>query len=381
MTPSAPGTASRRRGTRTALVLVALVALAVIAVVVAGALDSDGGGSGVTVPGSPGGGPIEARCDLFAAPSGDDGAGSGTRRRPYATPQHLVRALGRGETGCLRAGTYEFDQLLVSRPQVTLAPYRDEAVTLRGGIKVLPGAVGSMIEGMTLNGNRGAHPIGPRIYADGAVLRGNEITNEHAGICVQVARFFRRPPPVGVVIERNRIHDCGELPPTNHDHGIYLSQARDTIVRDNWIYDNADRGIQQYPDAQGSRITGNVIYRNGEGINFSGKGGLTSSHNLVTGNVIADSQGGWNVYSGPRGPDATGNVVSGNCLHADNPDDFYNSNGGIEPQSRNFDARDNAIADLDFVDAGGLNLRLSPGTRCANTVAAALREERAARDG
>jgi Right handed beta helix region len=365
LTPSVPGTASKRRWTRTALVLAALGALAVIGVVVAGALDSDGGGSGVTVPGSPGGGPIEARCDRFAAPSGDDDAGSGTRRRPYATPQHLVRALGRGETGCLRAGTYEFDQLLVSRPQVTLAPYRDAAVTLRGGIKVLPGAAGSVIEGMTLNGNTGAHPIGPRIYADRAVLRGNEITNEHAGICVQVARYFRRPPPVGVVIERNRIHDCGELPPTNHDHGIYLSQARETIVRDNWIYDNADRGIQQYPDAQGTTIVGNVIYRNGEGINFSGKGGLTSSHNLV--------------YSGPRGPDATGNLVTGNCLHADNPDDFYNSDGGIEPQSRNFDARDNAIADPDFVDAGGLNLRLTPGTRCANTVAAAEREQRAGR--
>jgi hypothetical protein len=355
--------------------------LAVIVVVVVGALDSEGGGSGVTGPGSPGGRPVEARCDLFAAPSGDDGSGSGSRRRPYATPQHLARALGRGETGCLRAGTYEFRQLLVSRPQVTLAPYRDEVVTLRGGIKLLPGAAGSVIEGMTLNGDTGAHPIGPRIYADGAVLRGNEITNEHAGICVQVARYFRRPSPVGVVIERNRIHDCGEEPPTNHDHGIYLSQARETIVRDNWIYDNADRGIQQYPDAQGTTIVGNVIYRNGEGINFSGKGGLTSSHNLVTGNVIADSQGGWNVYSGPRGPDATGNVVTGNCVHADNPDDFYNSGGGIEPQSRNFDARDNTIADPGFVDTGALDLRLNPGTRCANTVAAAESREQAGGGG
>ena len=83
------------------------------------------------------------------------------------------------------------------------------------------------------------------------------------------------------MIERNRIHDCGALPSTNKDHGIYVSEARGTVIRDNWIYDNADRGVQLYPDADGTPITGNVIDSNGEGIVFAGTGAEVSSNNLV----------------------------------------------------------------------------------------------------
>ena len=64
----------------------------------------------------------------------------------------------------------------------------------------------------------------------------------------------------------------GPLPSTNKDHGIYVTNAKDTVIRDNWIYDNVDRGIQLYPDAQHTRITGNVIDGNGEGVVFSGDG-------------------------------------------------------------------------------------------------------------
>ena len=54
--------------------------------------------------------------------------------------------------------------------------------------------------------------------------------------------------------------------------GSTSPRPADTIVRDNWIYDNTDRGIQLYPDADGSTITGNVIDSNGEGIVFAGEG-------------------------------------------------------------------------------------------------------------
>ena len=275
-----------------------------------------------------------------------------------------MRALHRGQTGCFRAGTYAFSVLLLTTPGVTLAPYRDEAVTLNGEIKVLPGGAGSTIEGLKLNGAGGKNEIGPRIYADGVVLRDNEITNDHTGICVQVSRYYSDPAPRGVVIERNRIHDCGELPATNHQHGVYIVSARGTIIRDNWIYDNADRGIQQYPDTQGSTIIGNVIDSNGEGVNFGGDdSGRCSNDNLVRGNVIANSTGRWNVYSGAQGPDCTGNVVRHNCVHASNGSD-YNSHGGIEPRSRSFRASENVIANPGFVDAAAGDYMLSPKSEC-----------------
>src|SRR5207244_878764 len=78
---------------------------------------------------------------------------------------------------------------------------------------------------------------------------------------------------VGDVIQRNRIHDCGRVPSSNHDHGIYLAYSDNTKVLDNVIFDNADRGVQFYPDAQGTVVKGNVIDGNGEGVIFSGAGG------------------------------------------------------------------------------------------------------------
>ena len=71
------------------------------------------------------------------------------------------------------------------------------------------------------------------------------------------------------MIERNRIHNCGQLPPTNHHHGIYVEASDGARITDNWIYDNADRGIQLFPDAQGTYVARNVIDGNGQGVIFS----------------------------------------------------------------------------------------------------------------
>jgi parallel beta-helix repeat protein len=301
-------------------------------------------------------------CDRFAARAGSN-AGSGSLARPYRTVQRLVRSLRRGETGCLRAGTYRFSQLIIDKRGLTLAPYRGAAVTLKGEIKVPPSGDGSMIKGMRLNGAGGKNEIGPRIYADRVVLRDNTITNQHRGICVHVGSWYERPPPRAVVIEGNRIHDCGQLPPTNHDHGIYLNEARGTIIRDNWIYDNADRGIQLYPAARGSLITGNVIARNGMGIAFSGAGGRTSNDNVVWGNVIVHSRVRWNAYSGPDGPIAHGNRLRRNCVFASRRSD-HREHGGIETPSRNFVARRNLVARPRFLRPKRDNFGLRSSSRC-----------------
>ena len=86
------------------------------------------------------------------------------------------------------------------------------------------------------------------------------------------------------MIERNRIHNCGELPATNHHHGIYVEASDGARITDNWIYDNADRGVQLFPDAQGTYVARNVIDGNGQGIIFSRK----SANNVVEHNVISN---------------------------------------------------------------------------------------------
>jgi Right handed beta helix region len=302
-------------------------------------------------------------CDRFAAPSGSDSA-AGTISSPYASAGRLVAALGSGQTGCFRGGTYGFEVLNIERPRITLAPYGTERVTLRGDIKVLPDGIGAAIEGMKLNGAGGQNEMGPRIYAHEVTLRGNEITNQHSGICVHLSRFYSEPAPRDVVIERNVIHDCGRLPATNHDHGIYIGQGRDTIVRDNWIYGNADRGVQQYPDTQGSLITGNVIEGNGQGVNFGGDDSNTncSNNNVVQGNVITGSNLRWNVYSGSQGRPCSGNIVRNNCVHASKPG--YTANGGVEPNSRSFSASSNTVGAPRFMGAGVDDYRLAENSPC-----------------
>ncbi len=58
------------------------------------------------------------------------------------------------------------------------------------------------------------------------------------------------------MIERNRIHNCGEMPPSNHHHGIYVEASDERGSSGNWIYDNADRGVQLFPDAQNTYVAG-----------------------------------------------------------------------------------------------------------------------------
>jgi Right handed beta helix region len=297
-------------------------------------------------------------CDRVAAPNGSD-AGAGTLASPFATATKLADALAPGQTGCFRAGTYSFSTLSLDTPGITLAPSGSEAVTLAGHIKALPGAANSVIEGMTLNGSSSSESqIGPKIYASGFTLRANEITNDHTDICVLVGSYYSQPAPEGVVIERNRIHDCGALPSTNMDHGIYLSAARNPIVRDNWIYANADRGVQQYPDVHGAQITGNVIAANGEGVNFSGTGAQVTSDANVSGNIVVGSRLGYNAYSGGDGPDGANNFFRDNCVQG------ISGGGGIEPSARSFSAADNLVAAPGFVNPAAGDYRLRSDSPC-----------------
>jgi parallel beta-helix repeat protein len=339
--------------------------LALVLAVLAAGCGTDEGGEPPSHPGGIGSGP-QVSCDLYAAESGSESA-PGTRSQPFRYAEQVIDALEPGQTGCFRTGTYSFGDIEIRTPGITLAAYRDEAATLEGEVKVRPGGAGTTIEGLTLNGASGASEISPRIYADQVTLRDNEITNDHESICVSIGRWYSRPPPRGVVIERNRIHGCGAVPSTNKDHGIYVSEARATVIRDNWIYDNTDRGIQLYPDADGSRITGNVIDSNGEGIVFAGTGDAVSSHNVVAGNVISNSTLGWNVYSNIEGETPQGNVLRKNCLWAGDAPTEFQADGGVEPLSGSagdFSATGNVVADPDYSDPENGDYSLSADSEC-----------------
>ena len=155
------------------------------------------------------------------------------------------------------------------------------------------------------------------------------------------------------MIEHNRIHNCGELPATNHHHGIYVEASDGARIVDNWIYDNADRGVQLFPDAQDTYVARNVIDGNGQGVLFSGE----SANNVVEHNVISNSVLRYNVenYELTGG----GNVARRNCLWSTRHD----GNAGIQPDIA-VEVKENVVTEPGYMNRDGKNFRLRPGSPC-----------------
>ncbi len=84
---------------------------------------------------------------------------------------------------------------MIKTPGVTLTSYPGERATLRGQLRFNYTADGSVAENLDLDGRNVDGLLGPLIYADDVILRGNDITNHHQGICVAcpTTRTSRRP--------------------------------------------------------------------------------------------------------------------------------------------------------------------------------------------
>jgi hypothetical protein len=281
----------------------------------------------------------ERVCARMAAPWGSDRA-SGAPRDPFRTPGRLAEKVPAGRTGCLREGTYVQREVVIHRRKVTLRSSPGERATWRGRV-VLAGRRDKLVD-LNLDGSagprcskRGCGTLpNPTINAPEVVVSDNDITDQHSGICVSTRAWYGEHPD-RFVIQRNRIHDCGQRPPTNQHHGIYVVEGKDGLIRDNVIVANADRGIQLYPDAVRTRVLRNTVDGNGSGVIISKR----SSGNVIRDNVLTNSVVRWNAESWRL--TGTGNRFEGNCLRAGNPDPAYNENGGVRlsplvAQSGNF---------------------------------------------
>ena len=310
----------------------------------------------------------EGGCDLVASPAGSNSAG-GSPDDPLRGARALVAALDPGQVGCFEAGTYRFRELKVSEPGITLTSAPGQRATLRGRIWIARGANRATFSELDLDGRSGNHDLpSPTVNAHRAVFDKVDVSNHHTGICFALGSpVWGRA--VGTVIKHSKIHDCGRLPSENQDHGIYLAAASRTRIRDNWIYRNADRGIQLYPDAQRTRVTHNVIYGNGEGIIFSGDRKVAANHNLVAENIIAASRIRSNVesYFEPGGPVGRRNVVRFNCVRGA-PSGYYAGadKSGIQPDEIGFRAAHNVFARPRFVDPAHGDFRLREDSPCAD---------------
>lgn len=275
--------------------------------------------------------------------------------------ERLLRSLRPGGTGCLRGGVYQ-GEVKVTSSHVKLRSYPGERATIEGRLWVTSDARDVLIADLGLDGRNSAALPSPTVNGAGIRFAGVNATNHHDGICFDIgsSRYGRARE---VTIEHSRVHDCGRLPANNTEHGIYVASATDTRIVSNLIYDNADRGIQLYPDAQHTVIEHNVIAGNGEGIIFSGAEGQASNDNLVQHNVITDSRLRANVESWyPAGnPVGVGNLVRDNCL--------YGGHGANGHAGSGFHASSNLIADPRYGNAPRGDFQIAASNPCAKLLA------------
>jgi len=256
-----------------------------------------------------------------------------------------VNGAAPGSTVCLAAGDYDARRLIIRRSgsataRITLrSASRLHPATIHGAIWLTNAANYWTFEDLRLDGRNEWNLPSPIVDGDHSVWRRVDVTNYHAGagtsgggICFSLGQVTRYGYAVDTTIENSRIHDCGIS--DNHNHGIYVVATGGwTVIRDNWIYRNGDRGIQLYPNARHVLITHNLIDDNGSGIIFSGRASMSSRDNLVVGNIISNSRNRWNVESWypPGTPVGVGNVVTDNCLWASNANPEYDVHGGVAP--------------------------------------------------
>jgi hypothetical protein len=256
----------------------------------------------------------DSGCARVASPAGSDSA-AGTEAAPYASVQKLVEALGPGETGCLRQGAYGGDHVFMNQPDSTLKSFPGERATVRAFLEVYPEAARARVSGIRFDSADNGNDSAVKLNADDVVFSDNEVTKGAHGICVLAGSWH---PAHGVVIERNRIHDCGPAG-SKYDHDIYLSGTQDAVVR--WNILSADAGgfgVHMYPNADGTVVEHNIIDGNHGGVVFGGDGeGQASDHNTVRNNAVTFSGPRWNIESSwSDGPAGVDNRAIDNCVYS-----------------------------------------------------------------
>jgi hypothetical protein len=317
-------------------------------------------------------------CDRVAARGGSD-RNAGTAGSPFHTVQRLADSLKAGQTGCLRSGTYDEmtpGQYVLKffhggRPKapVTIRSYPGERARLKGVVYFPQGSPHVTLRDVDIDGRAPwltSDTVTVQIMAADVTFEGNDLTNRGLKSCMILGSNSGWGRAVRTHIRRNVIHGCGNPGHGMLDHGIYAENVLDADISGNVFWGNAAYAVHLYPNAQGTRVTRNVMADNGGGVIFAGEGSRASSRNLVERNVIARSRHDFNItfYWPTRQTVGTGNVARDNCL-------FDGARGNIARQV-GFAAAGNVIADPKFANPAARDYRPAAGTACSRLVGAGI---------
>ncbi|HXP18612.1 MAG TPA: right-handed parallel beta-helix repeat-containing protein [Streptosporangiaceae bacterium] len=247
---------------------------------------------GIIAIGTTAAGPALAATTLVvdnASSSCSDG-GPGTPARPLCTIGAAARRAVAGDTVLVSAGRYR-------------------------GTSVDPARSGTSARPITFTAGRGVRITGgPRAFAlsgrSDIVISGFVITGTTSyGISVSGGR--------DVVIARNTVSFAGRPVPGSAAAGIYVRDLKGGQVSGNATHDNSSHGIYLLGTTTGVRVQGNRSYhnayqyeRNASGIEVNAPGN-TIVHNVT----YANEDSGINVFPGANRTVVTGNVSYDNGDH------------------------------------------------------------------
>ena len=345
-------------------------------------------------------------CALYAADTGSD-SNDGSRFEPFRSLQKLAGALKAGQTGCLQSGqTFDSDKNFILYPgethgeaggPITITstdPFEPATIThsllLEYGVNYVTithvdftwsmpkpwacwNAEGNTVPGMVISGpgqcvtgspsSEDAVQVG--LGGSDDSLTYDDITSNDTNICVILNGSGTRWPE-GNVIEHDRIHDCGPtveaqasgFPVPNeewgwHAHGVYES-GHMTVVKNNYIYDNARDGVLFHGGGEGAVVEHNILDHNGAGIWFGENKNNRAAWNIITNSESPRGVVDYGIGSYEVG---SGNVATDNCL--DN-----NESGEIQPEG-GFAASENKTATNPlYVNAAQHEYTLQPDSPC-----------------
>jgi parallel beta-helix repeat protein len=219
--------------------------------------------------------------------------------RDYSTIQAAVNAAAEGDTIQVRPGIY------------------NENVVLTTSDVRLHGSSGVVLDGTNLVGIgisvRGASAALPVLNVE---VSGFEVRNFERGIVVEFA--------VNATIQRNEIYqNVDKVPPIviGDALGVDLIETHQSVVTNNFVRDNGDRGIMLRGSAQ-NIIRANHVNGNGtqQKANFLGPGivltGAGTNDNYILENEVIGNFGRGIILTRPIGTaPITGNVITQNRVH------------------------------------------------------------------
>lgn len=337
-------------------------------------------------------------CDRWASVTGSD-ANPGTERSPVRTLKQLVARLSPGQTGCLTSGQtfggepdLQFGDLTIidddggtTANPIVIRSSPGGRAAYRGQIWLKDSAHDLIFKRINFRGTKNI-PKGTHLIVDGDRIGflHNDVTSPE-GICIDVGdldAYGTARPAIrsrGFHLARNRIHDCGSAAAVDSSdsgvHGVYLVNTKNARIANNFIFDNRNRGLQLWPNADSTTVQHNTFDGNGSNINIGScwqsfcSQPRYSEETLIENNVISHSRllsntsqdvppGDTHQVVGNFPDDGKnhGNVVKKNCIHQRDPSDNFGGYG--------YRRHSNLFARPRYVDRKTNDLRLSRGSPC-----------------